>query len=56
MVANTTSFTSPLASVQYGAVNLPRPLEPIVEYVSGASSWTILATILATLVVYDQCV
>lgn len=55
MAANATSFTSPLATVQYGAVNVPRQLEYVVGYVSNASTWTILATILATLVAYDQC-
>ncbi|KAK3306635.1 C-22 sterol desaturase [Chaetomium strumarium] len=52
MAANAT--TSPLATIRYGAANVAPQLEYVVEYVSNASAWTILATILATLVVYDQ--
>ncbi|KAK3944753.1 cytochrome P450 61 [Diplogelasinospora grovesii] len=54
MDTNTTSFTSPLASVKYGAVNIPPQLEYVFETVSNASAWTIILTVLALLVAYDQ--
>lgn len=53
MAANATS--SPLASIKYGAVNVAPQLENVIDYVSQASTWSILATIFAILVVYDQC-
>lgn len=53
MAANAT--TSPLASIKFGAANIPPQLEFVVDYVSNVSTWAILATVLATLVVYDQC-
>lgn len=53
MAANAT--TSPLASIKYGAANVAPQLEYVIDYVSNASAWTILATVLAMLVVYDQC-
>lgn len=52
---NATSFTSPLATVKYGAVNVPWQLDYVVDAVSNASGWQIALTILALLVVYDQC-
>ncbi|KAL2132786.1 hypothetical protein VTI74DRAFT_3380 [Chaetomium olivicolor] len=52
MAANAT--TSPLATIKYGAANVAPQLEYVVDYVSNASAWTILATVLAVLVVYDQ--
>ena len=56
MAINATAFTSPLASVGIGAVNVnvPPRLEQVVELVSKASGWTILLTLLAAAVVYDQ--
>ncbi|KAL2259707.1 hypothetical protein VTK26DRAFT_6520 [Humicola hyalothermophila] len=54
MAANATS--SPLASIKYGAVNVAPQLEFVVDYVSNASTWSILATVFLTLVVYDQFV
>ncbi len=53
MAANAT--TSPLATIKLGAVNVAPQIEYVVEYVSNASAWTILATLLALAVVYDQC-
>lgn len=53
MAANATS--SPLATIKYGVANMPPQLEYVVEYVSNASAWSILAAVLAILVVYDQC-
>ncbi|KAK4145884.1 cytochrome P450 [Dichotomopilus funicola] len=52
MAANAT--TSPLASIKFGTTNVPPQLEFFIDYVSNASTLTILATVLATLVVYDQ--
>jgi C-22 sterol desaturase len=52
MAANATS--SPLATIKYGAANVAPQLEYVIDYVSNASTLSILATILATLVVYDQ--
>lgn len=52
MAANAT--TSPLATFKHGAANVAPQLEYVVDKVANASTWTILATILATLVVYDQ--
>ena len=54
MDVNATSFTSPLASLKYGPVNLPPQLEFVVDAISNASAWTIIATLLAILVAYDQ--
>ncbi|KAK4211684.1 cytochrome P450 61 [Rhypophila decipiens] len=54
MATNATSFTSPLASVKYGAVNFPSQLEYVVEAISQASAWSVLFTILGLLVAYDQ--
>lgn len=53
MAANAT--TSPLATIKYGAASVAPQLEYVIDYVSNASTLSILATILATLVVYDQC-
>ncbi|KAH6856753.1 cytochrome P450 [Chaetomium sp. MPI-CAGE-AT-0009] len=53
MAANAT--TSPLATtIKYGAASVAPQLEYVIDYVSNASTLSILATILATLVVYDQ--
>ncbi len=52
---NATSYTSPLATVKYGAVNVPWQLDYVVDAVSNASGWQIALTILALLVAYDQC-
>jgi len=54
MATNATSFTSPLASVKYGAVNFPPQFESVVEAVAQASAWTVLFTILGLFVAYDQ--
>jgi C-22 sterol desaturase len=52
---NATSFTSPLATVKYGAVNVPWQLDYVVDVVANAKGWQIVLTILALLVAYDQC-
>jgi C-22 sterol desaturase len=52
MAANAT--TSPLATIKFGAANVAPQLEYVIDYVANASTWSILATILAVLVVYDQ--
>ncbi|KAK3318355.1 cytochrome P450 61 [Apodospora peruviana] len=54
MATNATSFTSPLANVKYGAVNVPPQLEYVFETISNASGWTVFFTILGLLVAYDQ--
>lgn len=53
MAANATA--SPLASIKYGAANVAPQIEYVVDYVSNASTWSILATVFLTLVAYDQC-
>jgi len=53
MAANAT--TSPLATLKYGAANVAPQLELVVDYIANASTWSILATLLALAVVYDQC-
>jgi hypothetical protein len=52
MAANAT--TSPLATIKFGAASVAPQLESVIDYVANASTWSILATILAVLVVYDQ--
>ncbi len=47
--------TSPLATLKYGAANVAPQLELVVDYIANASTWSILATLLALAVVYDQC-
>jgi hypothetical protein len=54
MDANSTSFTSPLAIPQISNVNIPLHLEYVVDAISNASLWTVLWTVLAVAVVYDQ--
>lgn len=54
MDPNTTSFTSPLANAQYGSINVPPQVEYVVDAISHASIWTVLWTLLALAVVYDQ--
>ena len=54
MDTNATSFTSPLANAKYGSVNVPPQVEYIIDAVSNASGWTILFTLLAVAVAYDQ--
>ncbi|KAJ9143978.1 Cytochrome P450 61 [Coniochaeta hoffmannii] len=51
---NATTFTSPLATVKYGAVNVPWQLDYVVDAVANAKGWQIVLTILALLVAYDQ--
>lgn len=54
MDANSTTFTSPLASPQNGNINIPLQLEYVVDAISHASLWTVLWTALALAVAYDQ--
>ncbi|KAJ9131583.1 Protein YIP [Pleurostoma richardsiae] len=54
MDMNSTSFPSPAANARFGSVAVPPQLEYVVDAVAQASIWTILATILAVLVAYDQ--
>jgi hypothetical protein len=52
---NATAFTSPLATVKYGAVQVPWQLDYVVDAVANAKGWQIVLAILALLVAYDQC-
>lgn len=54
MHPNTTSFTSPLASVNYGSINVPPQVEYVVDALSHVTFWTVFWTVLALAVVYDQ--
>ncbi|KAK3956202.1 cytochrome P450 [Pseudoneurospora amorphoporcata] len=54
MASNATSFTSPLASAKLGAVAVPPQLEYVIDTISKASGWTIVFTLLAALVAWDQ--
>lgn len=54
MDVNSTSFASPLASPQNGNVNIPLQLEYVVDAISHASLWTVLWTVVALAVAYDQ--
>lgn len=54
MDPNITDFTSPLASVNYGSINVPPQVEYVVDALSRISFWTIFWTILALAVAYDQ--
>lgn len=54
MDTNSTSFASPLANPQNGNLNIPVQLEYVVDAISHASIWTVLWTVLAIAVVYDQ--
>lgn len=53
--ANAYSFTSMLAnSTKYAGVNFPQHVETLFDAVANASVWSVLVTILAMCVVYDQ--
>lgn len=55
MEANTTTdFTSVLATAKYASVNVPPQLDYVVETITNASIWSVLVTIFAMCVVYDQ--
>lgn len=54
MASNATSFTSPLASAKLGTVAVPPQLEYVIDTISKASGWTIVFTLLAVLVAWDQ--
>ncbi|KAG7147474.1 Cytochrome 61 like protein [Verticillium longisporum] len=53
MDANTT-FTSVLANAKFASVSIPPQVDSVIEAVSNASVWTIVFTVLALLVAYDQ--
>jgi len=53
---NATAFTSPLATIGLGALNVPQPIEYVVETIIQATRWQIFFTVLGLLVAYDQCV
>ncbi|KAK1755774.1 cytochrome P450 [Echria macrotheca] len=54
MDANATVFTSTLASIKYGAANVPPQLEYVVDTIAQASAWQLVLTLFAVLVAYDQ--
>ncbi len=54
MDTNTTSFTSPLANAVYGAGAIAPQIEPFIDALSRISVWTVLFTVLALAVAYDQ--
>lgn len=54
MATNATTLTSPLATIGLGAVNVPQPVEYVLETIIQASRWQIFFTVLGLLVVYDQ--
>lgn len=54
MDTNATSFTSPLSDAKYGTVNVPSQLGYVVDTIAQTGVWTVLFTILAVLVAYDQ--
>ncbi|PSS02118.1 cytochrome P450 61 [Coniella lustricola] len=51
---NSTLITSPLASVNYGPINVPPQVEYVVDAISRMSFWTAFWTVLAVAIVYDQ--
>jgi len=48
------NFTSVLASAKYGGVPVPPQVDYVVDAVVNSGPWTILFTVLAILVAYDQ--
>jgi len=55
MATNATVFTSPLASVNFGPVNVPQSIDFVLETISQATGWQIFFTLFGLLVAYDQC-
>lgn len=53
MDANT-SFTSPLATVGYGSINVPPQVEFVFDTLVNLSFWTVFWSLLALAVAYDQ--
>lgn len=51
---NTTSFTSPLVNAVYGAGAMAPQLGPLLDALARVSVWTVLFTLLAVAVAYDQ--
>ncbi|KXH62249.1 cytochrome P450 [Colletotrichum nymphaeae SA-01] len=54
MDSNATTFTSVLANAKLGSVNIPPQVDYVIEKVANASIVTILFTLLALAVAYDQ--
>ncbi|KAH7375607.1 cytochrome P450 61 [Plectosphaerella cucumerina] len=54
MDAANTTFTSVLAHAKLGNVNIPPQVDYVIDAVSNASIWTILGTLFALAVLYDQ--
>jgi hypothetical protein len=53
-MASNDSFTSILANTKYAAVNIPQQIDFVLDTVTNLSPWSILFTVLAVLVAYDQ--
>ncbi|SPO05818.1 probable cytochrome P450 (involved in C-22 denaturation of the ergosterol side-chain) [Cephalotrichum gorgonifer] len=53
-MASNSSFTSVLASTRYAGVTLPPQVDQVVDAVVNSGPWTVVFTILAFLVAYDQ--
>lgn len=55
IVVQNTSFTTPLADVNYGQTTQHSAIiDGVVSSVAGLSAWTVLFTIILSLVAYDQ--
>lgn len=55
MASNTTTFTSMLAGSKFAsAAGLPPQIDYVIDAVSSVSVWTMLLTVVAMCVVYDQ--
>lgn len=47
-------FTSVMANAKFASANIPPQLDFVVETITNAGFWTLLFTLFATCVVYDQ--
>lgn len=54
MDAANTTFTSVLAHAKLGNVNVPPQVDYVIDAVSKAGLWTILGSLFALAVIYDQ--
>lgn len=56
-MASNVSFASPVANAfaQYRSVNLPPQIDYVIDKIANASLSSVLVTLLAICVVYDQC-
>lgn len=54
MDAANSTFTSVLAHAKLGNVNIPPQVDYVIDAVSNAGIWTIVGTLFALAVLYDQ--